>query len=270
MEQDHSETFRQAVDKVTFDVAMMFPADYEISDFVVTLFMGIGGICDHVRTSRTGIATISDKAKDIAQVVRKGCRRQYPELPSEHIDELAAAIVLFAGWLVDHLPKREDDELAMALFGESFLIDSDFFDSHQPYEVLAGFEDVADELALWTMTKMKIEPLPLVAKKINDEIPDNDVLKGLIEKAIQEEDLENLRKYEPVLSNLVLDVGLVQYQPLCKVVRDTIKKLSKPRPTTFNNYGNYSEHVGKQQIEAKEMSLYDPNNPKQYKQWNMK
>ena len=114
MEQDHSETFRQAVDKVT-DVAMMFPADYEISDFVVTLFMGIGGICDHVRTSRTGIATISDKAKDIAQVVRKGCRRQYPELPSEHIDELAAAIVLFAGWLVDHLPKREDDELAMAL-----------------------------------------------------------------------------------------------------------------------------------------------------------
>ena len=151
---------------------------------------------------------------------------------------MATALLALLAWLVDHLPKASDTELAMHLFGQASHISPQYFKAHLPYTLLRAYENRAEEMAMWLLNSK-----PKEDKKQKQKTSPQLGLERYVEMAIQEKDIDSLNTYKHTLEHMLLSEESSQTRELYRHVRDALTALNRPDPPVFINRGNYNAHV---------------------------
>lgn len=93
-------------------------------DGVLSVFAGIGGLGWKLYEERQLDYPPAEKARNVAFYARTACRQAFPNLDNKECDKIAAALVAFLAWLVDHASQGERHGAGHATLWPGF--------SHQP------------------------------------------------------------------------------------------------------------------------------------------
>ena len=223
---------------MTSDIVMDIEEPTHSTETVLSIFAGCGGLGFKLCEERPLDCPPSEKARSLATYARLACRQAFPNINKTEADKMATALLALLAWLVDHLPKASDTELAMHLFGQASHISPKYFAEHLPYTLLQPYENMAEEMAMWLLNGK-----PKEEKKQKQKTSPQLGLERYVEMAIQEKDIDSLNTYKHTLEHMLLSEESSQTRELYRHVRDALTALNRPDPTVFINRGNYNAHV---------------------------
>lgn len=223
---------------MTSDIVMDFEEPTYSMETVLSIFAGCGGLGFKLCEERPLDCSPSEKARSLAFYARTACRQAFPNINKTEADKMASALLALLTWLVDHLPKASDTELAMYLFGQASHISPQYFKAHLPYTLLQAYENRAEEMAMWLLNSK-----PKEDKKQKQNTSPQLGLERYVEMAIHEKDIDSLKTYERTLAQMLLSEESSQIRKLYRRVKDALVELNRPSPTVFINRGNYNAHV---------------------------
>ena len=207
-------------------------------DGVLSVFAGIGGLGWKLYEERQLDYPPAEKARNVAFYARTACRQAFPNLDNKECDKIAAALVAFLAWLVDHLPKASDTELAMQLFGQASRISPKYFAAHLPYTLLKPYENIAGEMAMWLINgAMKVETPP--EQKTATLIG----IEAYVEKAMETRDKDALETYKKSLMEMLAAEENSLVRELLQKVKTCLNEIAYPGTSIFINKGSYNNHV---------------------------
>lgn len=223
---------------MTSDIVMDIEEPTHSTETVLSIFAGYGGLGFKLCEERPLDCPPSEKARSLATYARLACRQAFPNINKTEADKMASALLALLAWLVDHLPKASDTELAMHLFGQASHISPQYFKAHLPYTLLRAYENRAEEMAMWLLNSK-----PKEDKKQKQKTSPQLGLERYVEMAIQEKDIDSLNTYKHTLEHMLLSEESSQTRELYRHVRDALTALNRPDPPVFINKGNYNAHV---------------------------
>lgn len=226
------------VEVMTSDIVMDIEEPTYSMETVLSIFAGCGGLGWKLTEERPLDCSPSEKARNLAFYARTACRQAFPNIKKTEADKMASALLALLAWLVDHLPKASDTELAMHLFGQASHISPQYFKAHLPYTLLQAYENRAEEMAMWLLNSK-----PKEDKKQKQNTSPQLGLERYVEMAIQEKDIDSLKTYKFTLEHMLLSEESSQIRKLYRRVKDALVELNRPSPTVFINRGNYNAHV---------------------------
>lgn len=226
------------VEVMTSDIVMDIEEPTYSMETVLSIFAGCGGLGWKLTEERPLDCSPSEKARNLAFYARTACRQAFPNIKKTEADKMASALLALLAWLVDHLPKASDTELAMHLFGQASHISPQYFKAHLPYTLLQAYENRAEEMAMWLLNSK-----PKEDKKQKQNTSPQLGLERYVEMAIHEKDIDSLKTYKFTLEHMLLSEESSQIRKLYRRVKDALVELNRPSPTVFINRGNYNAHV---------------------------
>lgn len=207
-------------------------------DGVLSIFAGIGGLGWKLYEERQLDYSPSDKADSVATYARKACRRAFPNLNKGEADKIAAALLALLAWLVDHLPKASDTELAMHLFGQASHISPKYFAQHLPYKLLRAYDNKAEEMAMWLLNNAVAAEMPPEQKAV----PQSDNY-WYVDQAIKERNVKALETYRDSFTQQLIARLDSNIQHQIQRINAAIIEFTRPITQNVTNYGNINERV---------------------------
>ena len=208
---------------------------------VLSIFAGIGGLGWKLNEERQLDYPPAEKARSVATYTRMVCRQAFPNLNKSEADKIAAALLALLAWLVDHLPKASDTELAMHLFGQASHISPKYFAEHLPYTLLEPYENLAEEMAGWLLNNSVAAETP-PEQKTTSLIG----IEAYVEMAIETRDKDALESYKRTLMEMLAAEENSLVRELLKKVKTCLNEIAFPGPSIFINKGSYNNHVEQQ------------------------
>lgn len=210
-------------------------------DRVLSIFAGIGGLGWKLYEERQLDYSPSDKAVCVATYARKACRRAFPNLNKGEADKIAAALLALLAWLVDHLPKASDTELAMHLFGQASHISPKYFAQHLPYKLLRAYDNKAEEMAMWLLNNAVAAEMPPEQKAV----PQSDNY-WYVDQAIKERNVKALETYRDSFTQQLIAKLDSNIQHQIQRINAAINEFTRPITQNVTNYGSINERVERQ------------------------
>ena len=207
---------------------------------ILSIFAGIGGLGWKLSEERQLDYPPTEKARSVATYARMVCRQAFPNLNKGEADKMASALLALLAWLVDHLPKASDTELAMHLFGQASHISPKYFAEHLPYTLLKPYENIAGEMAMWLLNgamKAETPPEQKTATLIGIE--------AYVEKAMETRDEDALETYKKSLMEMLAAEENSCIRELLQKVKACLNEIARPAPTILYK-SSYNAHVENQ------------------------
>lgn len=236
------ESIAKAIAEVmTSDIVMDIEEPTHSTETVLSIFAGYGGLGFKLCEERPLDCPPSEKARSLATYARLACRQAFPNINKTEADKMAAALLALLAWLVDHLPKASDTELAMHLFGQASHISPKYFAEHLPYTLLQPYENMAEEMAGWLLNNAVDAETPPEHKAV----PQSEKY-WYVDKAIKERNIEALKAYKESLTHQLVEKLDTNTQQLIQHISAAIIELTQPNTQCYKIYGNYNAHVDQQ------------------------
>lgn len=256
---------KETVDKQIERVAKVMLSDIVMDneetgismDGVLSIFAGCGGLGWKLYEERQLDYPPSEKAASVATYARVACRQVFPNIKKGEADKMAAALLALLAWLVDHLPKASDTELAMHLFGQASHISPKYFAEHLPYTLLKPYENMAEEMAGWLLNyAVAAETLPMPSELT--DTPQSE-FERFLEIAIKENDEDTLKAYKSAIEKMLLAEENKKHRELLRLIKVALAEMNRPGPTILYK-SNYNEHVDSQTNMglSSQQSVYNP------------
>lgn len=210
-------------------------------DGALSIFAGCGGLGWKLYEERQLDYPPAEKARSVAAYARMVCRQAFPNLSKKESDKMAAALLALLAWLVDHLPKASDTELAMHLFGQASHISPKYFAEHLPYTLLKPYENKAEEMAMWLLNgAMKAETPPE-----QKAVPQSDNY-WYVDQAIKQRNVRALEVHRDSLTQQLIARLDSDVQQQIQRINAAIIEFTRPAPRNVISLGSYNERVEQQ------------------------
>ena len=162
----------------------------------------------------------------MATYARIACRQAFPNLDKGEADKIAAALLALLAWLVDHLPKASDTELAMHLFGHASHISPKYFAEHLPYTLLKPYENKAEEMAIWLLDNSVAAVTPPIPSELANSPQSG--FERYVEIAIKENDMDTLKAYKSAIEKMLLEEENTKLGELLRLIKVALAEMNRP------------------------------------------
>ena len=205
---------------------------------VLSVFAGCGGFGWKLTEERQLDYPPAEKARSVATYARMACRQAFPNLDNTECDKMASALLALLAWLVDHLPKASDTELAMHIFGQASRISPKYFAEHLPYTLLKPYENNAEEMAGWLLNNAVAAETPPEQKAV----PQSEKY-WYVDQAIKERNIDALKAYKDSFTQQLIARLDSNIQQQIQRINAAIIEFMRPIMQNVTNYGSINERV---------------------------